>query len=290
MRRGRAHQRGVALLLVLWLVVLLTALVGAFALSARIEHLQGQVQHRDVVGLQAARAGLEYAAARLVDPDPAQRWLPDGQPYDWQFDQATVQVRIVDETGKVDLNAADASLLEGLFTALGAADQAQALAGAILDWRDPDDLGQIAGGAETPQYLAAGLPYGAKDAPFDSVSELELVLGMTPALYARVLPHVTVYSAMPVPDVRYADGPVLQAMGLDPEPILAQRAQAERDAPDAALLGMGSGTYSIDSRARLPGGRDAVLQVVIRTGGGNLPGTAYTPLRWREGASASDEG
>ena len=38
--------RGAALLLVLWLVALLTALVGSFALAARTEHLQGQVLER----------------------------------------------------------------------------------------------------------------------------------------------------------------------------------------------------------------------------------------------------
>ena len=34
------RQRGTALILVLWLIVLLTALVGGFALAARTEHLQ----------------------------------------------------------------------------------------------------------------------------------------------------------------------------------------------------------------------------------------------------------
>ncbi|PZP77435.1 MAG: general secretion pathway protein GspK, partial [Stenotrophomonas maltophilia] len=34
------RQHGAALVLVLWLIALMTALVGAFALSARVEHLQ----------------------------------------------------------------------------------------------------------------------------------------------------------------------------------------------------------------------------------------------------------
>ena len=52
-----------------------------------------------------------------------------------------------------------------------------------------------------------------------------------------------------------------------------------------ALLGSGSGTYSIDSRARLEEGRSARLRAVVRTGGGAVPGTAYSVLRWEEGAS-----
>src|SRR5699024_3270514 len=84
-RPADCRQRGAALLLVLWLIVLLTALVGAFALSARVEQIQGRVLYRGVVGDQAARAGLEYALLRLGDADPEARWIPDGRRYDWSF-------------------------------------------------------------------------------------------------------------------------------------------------------------------------------------------------------------
>lgn len=288
--RPGSRSRGAALLLVMWLVALLAALVGAFALSARIEHLQGRVLHHGVIGEQAARAGLEYALLRVVDPDPFTQWVPDGRPYDWRFAGVEVQVRLVDESGKVDLNAADLPLLAALMTGLGAEPvQARQLAAAILDWRDPDDLVQPAGGAETAQYLAAGLPYGAKNAPFETVSELELILGMPQALYARMAEHVTVYSGAPTPDTRYAGGAVLQAMGIDPAPVLAQRQPLPGLPPDAPFVGGGTGTYSIDSRARLTDGREARLQAVVRAGGSSLPGAAYTPLRWREGATATDD-
>lgn len=279
-------QRGAALLLVLWLIVLLTALVGAFALTARIEQMQGRVLAHAVVGDQAARAGLEYALLRLRDADPQARWIPDGRPYEWNFNGVPVQIRVVDETGKVDLNGADQMLLAGLMAALGAeAADAERLAGAILDWRDPDDLGQLAGAAEDPQYAAAGLPYGAKDAPFEAMSELELVLGMPADLAARMAEHVTVHSGRPQPDPNYAGGVVLRAMGLDPEPVLAGRQADDGMLPGAsASSGGGSGTWSIDSRARLPDGRESRLQAVVRTGGA-LPGAAYTPLRWKEGVA-----
>src|SRR5690606_23279752 len=134
--------------------------------------------------------------------------------YEWDFNGVPVQVRVVDETGKVDLNGADQGLLAGLMAALGTgAADAERLAGAIIDWRDPDDLGQPAGAAEDPQYAAAGLPYGAKDAPFEAVSELELVLGMPADLAARMAAHVTVHAGRPRPDPNYAGGVVLQAMG-----------------------------------------------------------------------------
>src|SRR5690554_3263109 len=284
------RQRGAALLLVLWLIVLLTTLVGAFALSARVEQMQGRVLYRGVVGDQAARAGLEYALLRLGDADPEVRWIPDGRRYDWDFNGVPVQVRVVDESGKVDLNAADPQLLGALMVVLGAEpDEAERLAAAIADWRDADDLGQVAGAAEDPQYAAAGLPYGAKDAPFEAVSELELVLGMPADLAARLAAHVTVHGRLPVPNRRFAGSEVLQAMGIDPGPVLAGREPEDGMQMAPAFVGVGTGTYSIDSRARLADGRQARLRAVVQAGGGRLPGAAYVPLRWKEGASAGDD-
>ena len=284
--------RGVALLLVVWLLALLTALVGAFALTAQTEHLQGLVASRGLAASQAARAGVEYAITRVTNQDPKLRWLADGRTYHWQFGGAQVEVNIVDEQGKIDLNLADAALLASLFKVLGTdPGQADQLAAAILDWRDPDSLTQPAGGAEDADYAAAGRSYGAADAPLGSVAEVEQVLGMTPALYARLAPHVTVFSGQAVPDPMFASAQVLTAMGMDGEQVVAQRHRwdpASGQPPPAlpgggSLVGGNTGTYSVRCRARL-NGRDAELRVVVRTGGNGLPGSAWTPLRWEEGA------
>lgn len=276
--------RGAALILVLWLIALLAMLVGAFALTARMESFQGQVVRDGSVGRERARAGIEYALVRVADTQARTRWLPDGRRYVWNFAGSPVQVQVVDEGGKVDINQADANLLTQLMRVQGVdAEVAQALAAAILDWRDADALNQPQGGAEDPDYAAAGLSYGAKDAPFESVDELQQVLGMTSEIYDRLAPYVTIYTGRPMPDATYAPGPVLLAMGLDAERLLAQR-ELPQDQAGAQLVGGGSGTYSIDSRATLRAGRVAVLRAVIRAGGGPVPGSAYTVLRWEEGA------
>jgi general secretion pathway protein K len=300
-RRLRVH-RGAALLMVLWLIALMTAVVGAFAMTARIEHLQGKVLSQGVVADQAARAGLEYAMTRVTDVDQTRQWLPDGRPYRWPFGNAEVTVKITDETGKVDLNAADLTLLAGLIQAVSGEGQgegegeqrdplnsagreeARKIASAILDWRDPDSLSQAEGGAEDAQYAADERPYGAKDGPFETVGELELVLGMTPELFAKLLPHLTVYSGQPQPNQAYASGEVLNAMGLNAEQILEERLRPRQPGEGGGLVGVGTGTYSIDSRARLRDGRVSVLRAVVRAGNSGLPGSAYTPLRWDEGA------
>lgn len=275
------RARGVALLLVLWLIMLLASLLAAFAFTARIERLQERSASRGLIAEQAARAGMEYALTRVQGSDPARLWRPDGRSYHWAFAGAQVELRLSDESGKVDLNAADLELLARLFEALGG-DRAQAgaLAAAIVDWRDGDDLTQVQGGAEDPQYAEADLPYGAKDAPFETVAEVEQVLGMSRELFARASPFLTVHSAQARPDPRYASAEVLRALGLDAKAILAQRMDP---AAQAALSG-GGGTYSIDSRARLADGRQAVLRAVVRLGGSRVPGSTYTVLQWDQGA------
>jgi general secretion pathway protein K len=295
-----SNMRGTALILVLWLIVLLTSVIGAFALLARIESMQGRVLVRGLVASGAARAGVEYALTRVALSDPRLKWRPDGRAYRWRYGDADVEVQMTDESGKVDLNQADAQMLAALIQRVASSErggrmdpsQAARLAAAIIDWRDPDPLTQPAGGGEDADYASAGLPYGAKDADFESVAELEQVIGFTPQLYARLEPYLTVYSGRARPDAAFAAGPVLDAMGLNGNDLVAQRRGADANGlaqgvpgDIVGVAGGGSGTYSIDSRARLTDGRESLLRVVVRAGGGALPGMAYTPLRWEEGAS-----
>ncbi|HSM12183.1 MAG TPA: general secretion pathway protein GspK [Lysobacter sp.] len=285
-----SRTRGAALLLVLWLIALLTALVGAFALSAQIEGLQGRVLVRGLAASNAARAGMEYAMTRVELDDPRRQWLPDGRPHAWRYAGAQVEVRITDENGKVDLNQAPMPLLTALLRALGVEQmEAGRLAAAIVDWRDPDSLKQPSGGAEDADYASADRPYGAKDDQFESIAELEQVLGFTPELYARIHPLITVYSGRPQPDPAFAPAEVLDALGMDGAALVERRRTVDPVtglSPDAAGLANRSGTYSIHSRAQLADGRESGLRVVVRAGGNSVPGMAYTALRWEEGVSA----
>lgn len=283
----RHSMRGAALLLVMWLVALLAALVGAFALTARIERMQERVLSRGLVAGQAARAGLEYALVRLAETDPRRQWLPDGRAYRWRYADIEVVVRVVDEQGKIDLNQADAGLLTGLFRALAVeSGDAARLAGAILDFRDPDPLTQPSGGAEDPDYASAGRHYGAKDAPFETVAELEQVLGMTPELYAMAAEHLTVHTGNGQPVPTYASAVVLNAMGLDGAAMVAAREAQNPGDGTGGLVGGGGGTYSIQSRARLREGREGAVRGVVRAASSGVPGSAYTALDWQEGNTA----
>lgn len=276
----RAMQRGVALILVMWLIALLAGLAGAFAWAAQSEKLAEHGLSRGLAAQQAARAGIEYAIMQVQRND-RRRWAPDGRTYHWRFGNAQVDVEIDDESGKVDLNLADHTLLSQLLIECGTPrDQAPRLAGAIIDWRDPDSLSQVAGGAEDADYASSELPYGAKDAMFSTVAEVEQVLGMTPQLYAKLAPFLTVYGGRAQPDPRFAKSEVLRAMHMDPE----RQPGHGMPNPTPPELVIGSGTYSIASRAQMADGSRALLRVVAQPGAARLPGAAYSVLRWEEGA------
>ena len=288
--RGDRSARGAALVLVLWLVALLTALVGAFALSARIEHLQQRAQDDTGRAQEIGRAGVAYAMSRLRADPLRPPWQPDGRLYRWTFDGARVDIRVEDESGKININLADPQLLQAFLQALEVpVEQAARLAGAIVDWRDADDLSPPGGGAEAQDYGAAGLPYGPRNARFDTLGELQRVLGMTPELYQGMRPMLSLYGRQARPDPRWAKGPVLTALGLDAALILAQREQQQQgvgDVTDTPALASGSGTYSIECRVTDQRGRVAVSRAVVRNSRNVATGQAYTVLQWEQGMAS----
>lgn len=193
----KSAQRGVALVLVLWVVSLLAVIAGNFAYSMRGE---AQIARNLVSTAQAralADAGIHRAWYELTrPPSDTQRWLPDGIGREMNVPGAAVKVTIQDESGKIDLNIASDDLLKGLFRSVGLAEDASvALVDAIVDWRDPDKLRRLHG-AEEAEYRAAGKGYVPTNAPFETVDEIQRVLGMTPELYRAVKPALTVHSKL----------------------------------------------------------------------------------------------
>ena len=202
-------ERGFALLIVLWSVVLLTLLATGLTTTGRTE-VQLAANLRAAAMAEAAADGAIYAAAfHLLDP--ATPWAADGRPRVVDLDGGHVTLCIGNEAGKVNPNTASAEVLRALLQQTGlAAEPAGQLAAAIVDWRFPGDQGRP-GGAKAPQYQAAGLAYGPAGAPFESLPELGAVLGMTPAILARLQPSVSLLNDRE-PDPQVASPVVLQAL------------------------------------------------------------------------------
>ncbi|MBD8872721.1 type II secretion system protein GspK [Rhodanobacter sp. DHB23] len=279
-----AGQRGVALLLVLWACTLLAILLGGYAMLARTAALQTRYQFAQARAHYAAEAGVMRALLALQDPDPRRRWLADGRSYPFPFDGATVQVSVIDEGGKVDLNAASPEVLQALFGAVGLdAVAAGKLAANVVEWRSfVTDAGQA--DAANAAYAAAGRDYGPRHGPFATLQELQLVLGMTPALYQQLEPLVTIWSGRAIPDPNTAPPLVLAAIpGLLPQQLQALLAARQQNG-GAGTSPIGGGiTHSIRSQAELADGTRAVIRATIRLQPGWMGSQPYTVLRWQEG-------
>src|SRR5262249_35577677 len=145
---------------------------------------------------EAADAGVQRAILDLggsTNIPTSAKLRTDGTAYSWQFGNCAVRISIQDEASKIDLNQAPVELLSALFELQGIErGNAQSLADAIADFRDPDDV-RHAHGAEANEYRDAGLAWGPKNAPFQSVEELQQVLGMTANIYREVASKLTTY-------------------------------------------------------------------------------------------------
>lgn len=75
--------------------------------------------------------------------------------------------------------------------------EATRIAEAAADWTDSDGV-QAPGGAEDAAYAGGDTPFATGNTLFADISELRVLPGMTPAIYARVRPHVC---ALPVSDL-----------------------------------------------------------------------------------------
>ncbi len=277
-------QRGVALLLVLWACTLLAILLGGYAALARTEGLQARYDFAQTQAHYAAEAGVMRAVYGLQDPQARQRWIGDGRTYTFHYGDATVRLSSVDEGGKVDLNAASPEVLQALFQATGMPQaQAQVLATRVVDWRNPVNL---VGAADSGRaaYAAAGRDYGPRNAPFASVEELQMVLGMTPALYRQLAGVITIWSGSTSPDPDMAPPLALAAIpGMTAQQRKAIEAARLKHANDPSLILNNGTTHSIRSEATLADGTRAVLRVTVRLQSGQAQ--SYAVLRWREGTA-----
>lgn len=205
-------QKGMALVLVLWILSLLTIMAGSFALSMRRESAIVAGIKNNAQASAVAESGIAMAEMMLLNADLVKSWRTDGSIYEISTADATIRVRLSSEAGKIDINKVDENLLKNLMTNAPIDEELQTkMVSAILDWRDEDDLVHIEG-AEKQEYQDAGLNYQPGNKPFQSIEELQLVLGMNKSLFSWLEPLVTIYSGQPQVTVQVATKEVLLVM------------------------------------------------------------------------------
>lgn len=300
MTSDSSRQQGVALVVVLWVLALMTIMAGSYALSTQREASLLSHAHERSKAVALADGGIHYAMFMLMLPNPKQRWRADGTPYLWQHEDSRVRVRALDEAGKIDLNIAQELTLRSVFNLLlGSDDEAAALTDAILDWRDVDKLKRTHG-AEEEEYRAAGRKQMPQNRNFLVLEELRGVLGVTPELYRRLEPWFTLYTNQDGLNPVKASREVLLAMAHGDQAIVETFLEQRRLAPNGAALqtfppvpGLkfiqtADMAYTIEAEALIPGQPGTAVRAAVKRGQGP-GGTPFVFLNWKARAATHSQ-
>ena len=272
-----------AILYVLWGVALLSMIAVSFLSTGNVSYRLSRNALEAAQWDAAADAALSRAVLALLDSRPERRWRVDGVAQDFMFGDIKMRIAIQDELGRIDLNHADQSLLGGLFQSAGlGSPAASGLVDKILDWRDANPARRL-NGAKDQDYRSAGYDYGPRNAPFQSVDELKLVMGMSSDLYKRVEPALTVYSGRQFLDPQFALREALLALPTmnanTVAAVMAGRAsQTARAGTIDPAISLNGRAFSIRTELARADGAE-VREVVVRLTG--QPHHPYWVVSWK---------
>ncbi|MPZ56884.1 MAG: hypothetical protein GEU91_10395 [Rhizobiales bacterium] len=281
------NNRGSILVAVLFLAAVMGVLVAVATMSLQAGTDASRSFAESLRAEEAMRAAIEQIGALSGTTGPPR---PGGTIV--ALGETNVEVRFYDEIARIDLNHAPVDLLAGIFRVVGVGPtEARQYAARTIDWRDSDDQLSEEGGAERTAYRAAGRIDGPRNAPFQHVAELSLVLGIPRRVAAAVAPYVTVASGSEMVNPLLADPPVLMAIpglkedqvrsfvddrvhrNLAPKDLIARLGPVEDYVTDQT-----SKAVRYEGRVRFGGRNDRRFEVVVTT----LPGDTepYRILAW----------
>lgn len=226
-------QSGIALLLILWILTILMVVALSFSVMSKTETF-ATISFKETVekkfiaeaGIQRALMELFYINQNQYQPhilEGKEVWRTDYAPYRDVIGDGFYAVKIMSESGKIDINALDDNsgiILKNLLRNSGVEEEdADIIVDSLLDWKDSGDAdARRLHGAESEYYMSLPNPYKAKNANFDTVEELILVKGMTPEiLYGNaerkgIIDFLTIYSKSSQINVNAAPKEVLMSI------------------------------------------------------------------------------
>lgn len=185
---GSTRQSGMALILTLWLLVVLSLMVMGVVAMQRVESRLSHTELQRSKAMLAAEGGLSLAVQTLLQE--SRRFIANGQPYRANLDGVLLELSVRSEHGKLDLNFGNLDYIAQLFRAMGASlAEADTLVRQLRIRRD-------------------------KGEPLQHFEDLLLATSMDTALYQRILPYVTLWGGDAVPVAAFADPLLIKAIGL----------------------------------------------------------------------------
>jgi len=199
--RHRQQSDGIALIVAVIAVLVLSALAAGFALSMKVETRLAFNANAETQLYWLGRSGVEVArwvlAQQRCPYDSLNQIWAGGAGADCETNgplaglsldnypvgEGSVAIKIIDLERKANINTANAQELQQALTLMGVdASDISVVSDSIQDWIQPGDLPRVAG-AKNAYYQGLDPPYDAKEAPMDDLSELLLVRGVTPEMY-----------------------------------------------------------------------------------------------------------
>ncbi len=281
---------GVALVLVVWVIVVLTAIVGEFSYSMRTEVNITRNFKEEEEAYQLALAGVELAKFELLSVKKSEVMYLDengvltfGEEEEEEkperkgdLGKGSYDYEITDEDGKLNINTATEEKLRKLFIDSGVEiTDVDVIVDSIFDWRDDNDLHRL-NGAEEDYYRSLEIPYSSKDGQFSTVEELIMVNGINEDIlygskdiqeedeeyYTGVATHLTVYGSNLLNINTASESVLSSALGLE--------------AAQSVLLRREEGPiYQI----RMPGSKISSEYFTILSTGKNADGTVKRTVK-----------
>ncbi len=186
-------SKGVALIIVLWIVVILSAIALEFSYSMRIEtDLTGNF----INGQKAyfgARAGIERAVKEILrsqravtvlkDTEKEPLWHLMGKPNHFTMDDTEITVTIEPENARININSLSKESLKEILLGVGLTEErANSVIDCFFDWQDGDNLHRMMG-AEKDYYQKLDPPYQPANSNIEVLEELLMIKGIDKRLF-----------------------------------------------------------------------------------------------------------
>lgn len=249
-------QRGVALITAVLVVAIGTMIAVNLMWRGTLDLRRAEAALAADQGLMYGQSAEAWAAdilrQDLVDsPDSdhlSEQWAIELPPL--PVDGGTIMGRLEDLQGRFNLNNLIGS--DGMENELArrqferlltSAEIDPGLAGAVVDWLDPDADQRFPTGGEDPVYIDQDPPYRTANSMITSASELMAVAGFDRDSYRRLAPYVTVLPRGTKLNVNTASATVLASLSDDldlatAETLIEERAEAEFVDIDATFAGL----------------------------------------------------
>jgi len=273
-------DKGVALIITLWVLTLLSVLAFGFSTATRRESASARNFKEDVKAYYLAVSAYEEALRWLAsDMDPEVDFLDEEGRFKTdmeresisgtsQTNDAIIELTVSDEESRININNLGTSSLNSLLEYTGVPeDKTTSMLDSLADWIDKDNLHHLHG-AENEFYEKSG--YRAKNAYLDTPEELLLVKDfdletlMPKGNTTDIFSLITTWGQKL--NINTASPEILRALGFDSaliENIITNRTQGGLKQVPKGLAGIGSinsAYYRINVRSRL---KHSPVQVTI---------------------------